>query len=244
MSGMIKTCSVCGIQISGDMKFCSQCGAKVSSETPPTEQPQLAAKEVKEFSGAWLWGIAASTMAACLGFVPYLIAVAVTVEMDLRTLKKNGFVNVRGWRWIGLLCPIAYVALRIKKTTPDIMPEETCSQKEKWLRFAKRYAPVIAWIAVMVLLSACAMFAGAPNESSQTNGSMNTEQLAELVKKSIEKKCGYAVKDITLFHDGGNRYHGIVETQSAGLDALLDRTHSHSVEVTCDGKNLMWKIED
>ena len=67
MSGMIKTCSVCGIQISGDMKFCSQCGAKVSSETPPTEQPQLAAKEVKEFSGAWLWGIAASTMAACLG---------------------------------------------------------------------------------------------------------------------------------------------------------------------------------
>jgi hypothetical protein len=73
---------------------------------------------------------------------------------------------------------------------------------------------------------------------------LSTKELSEEVKKSMietwqkEGVTGIQIESFMLTHKGGNEYSGLLETNEEG------ESFKYNVNVTYDGENMQWKIEE
>ena len=191
-------------------------------------------KESAKLSSVWLWVTSLAFFAGAIGFVPYLIVLAVGIEMDLRMLKKAGFVGTKGWRWIGLVIPIAYVIIRIRKVSQWVPSKKFETDKERWIDFAKRYAAALIWVPILLLTIIGNIFGGCTS---------TTARLENRIKLQIQERASspdIKVDNISLIHVDENLYSGIVKlhNDSTGEERI------GRINVVYDGKNIAWEIED
>lgn len=210
-----------------------------SSAVGAEQQTNIDQTGEKNISTVWLWAIALGTIVAVIigsimnNLLIYFATVAITVEMDLRTLKKAGFTRTKGWRWIGLVFPIAYVVLRIYKTSQTLPKKTFASDKEKLFDCAKLYAPALAWLTAILLFSLVSCCA----DSSGDDVAMLEKQVRIMIEEKLSDSPA-SVKDLTIVHIEGNRYKGFVELSNGC------RTEKVTVDVLFDGRNIILQASE
>ena len=69
------------------------------------------------------------------------------------------------------------------------------------------------------------------------------EKMTEGIKETLgAKKVSVDASDLTLFHDGGDNYHGLVEIK-CNYDGEKE-TAKYSIKVTYDGENIMYELKE
>ncbi len=80
---------------------------------------------------------------------------------------------------------------------------------------------------------------------TETLSSEVAKSIRDKLKESIESEYGKTVSvevKVHLFHDNGDKYHGLMEA-----DCKYDENHetlTKKIDVTYDGKNFMWTLEN
>jgi len=106
--------------------------------------------------------------------------------------------------------------------------------------------PIPKSVSTFALILVGLVTAGAVYYFSSSAGSRlltSTTSLESQVRESIEKKFGQdpdtssiKIQSIHLMHESGNKYNGLIELRAN------DKTETKEVDVTYDGKTIMWKI--